>query len=1685
MHVDGTVASPLAATDVITSLTVQPLRGLKFNDAYTLTLGAGIVDQNTPPLNLPRYTLTFTTESPVNLGSASDQAATRAVVLESYSYTGVPTGASTSGVDVVDLTNSSAPKDLGVQAGFIGRAVDVAANPSFTYTPRGGSQVTAPMLAVAAGVGPIPLPSNVWLFDLTNPAVPKPIGGLSVSSSTSQDGSLLRIAILNQTLYTSTYPKGLQVVDLNQATTEMAQADQAQMGQDLTTEGNGFALDAVINTIPIQLLEYAGGCQPTPQVTCAPLLDQNNNPIQIPGTMYDLKVADFPVASSLPGGPAGTQIYMVATGVLPLVVADPDEGGDGLVYPPQVTEGQYTDLSRQPLSFTDFDTAGQYSLQSGSAVALGTIPLTSGGTTTNTAIGVVVGSGVANNTTSPSVPLLAVVDLSDPTQPQVQGGLLLPVQPTDVSVSGTFALVGTNAGKIIVVNLQDPTHPVVAGQISGNYGEYVTATNTGLVVGDALANGSTSSGVETAVLQALVAMDLGMCDCAGKAGGPINVTNGNIWITHQDYQLPGLGGGISVSRTWNSFWSQSNPPQMAGVFGDSWRSTYEERLQTGSGSILYWRSTGDHWTFTPDPTTQGYTVSSPQDEHATLAQNAASGNYVITFADGSKETFLPTGYLLSLADRNGNQTTVTYDTANRITQVTDAAGRVLNFNYPDGKTAQAQSLSDAVGTVATYAYASYCPAVTSCTNLLKTVTYADGSSLNFQYTGNLITNVADGGGKTLEAHTYDSSGRGLTSAKANGVEMVSVTYTASGTTEVTNSAGAQTRYSYYPVGGRTRVSSITGPGCATCSSANSSFAYDANGNKTAITDANGNTVQYTYDASSNVLSSTAHADANTPVTTQYTYNSFGQVLTSTDPLGNVTTNSYDAKGNLLSTTTPSPDGVQSPSVTKFGYDAKGELTSITDPLNHVTTLAYNSAGLVQSVTDAQSNTTQYGYDARGNRTSVTDALQNVTKFAYDAMNRLTNVTYPDNSTASFAYDYRGRRISSTDGNSHVTYYAYDDADRLVSVTDAANNVTTYAYDNESNLISITDAANHVTSFTYDSQNRVVQTTFPSKLAETYTYDNNSNLLSKTDRKQQTISYAYDSLNRLLSKSTGAQYKYDLDSRLQQVADSTGTYGFQYDNLGRLLGTTTQYSFLPGQTFGNKYMYDAASNRTGYTDPASGGSTYGYDTLNRLTALNAAVGGQFTFGYDALSRRNQLGRPNGVNTTYQYDNLSRLQAVLHQTGAGASASTADGTAYTYDNAGNRTSKTNQMSGVTENYGYDSIYELTQVMQAGSVTEAYSYDAVGNRLSTAVDSGWNYNSSNELTARPGLSYTYDNNGNMLTRSDGTQFTWDVENRLTQVTQPGGGTVTFEYDPFGRRIQKSSAAGTTNYVYDGANVAVELDASGSVLAEYTQGPSIDEPLAMQRNGLTAFYQADGLGSITSLTDTFGAATDSYAYSSFGSTIISGGTTNPYRYTGREWDAETGLYYYRARYYDPAIGRFISEDQLGFGGGNDFYSYAGNAPNDIIDPSGLCKVQMIYTPVKVLGLTVAYHALLVVSNNTGGAPNPQYFRGGPGQGDILTPIHGPYINDPKLNPDWDPSATSQTLLDDTSDCKCLVNKLDRYNLQVTLAQIPYRRTTTNSNAYAHGAAQAGGLNVPIPPVDVPGWNTPLQVKPIPGSSK
>jgi RHS repeat-associated protein len=767
--------------------------------------------------------------------------------------------------------------------------------------------------------------------------------------------------------------------------------------------------------------------------------------------------------------------------------------------------------------------------------------------------------------------------------------------------------------------------------------------------------------------------------------------------------------------------------------------------------------------------------------------------------------------------------------------------------------------------------------------------------------------------------------------------------------ELTDSLGHQTSYSAGMVGGKWYVASAQGSGCSSCTVRGTiQNQFDSYGNVTSVTDPLGYVTFHTYDSNANVLETVQPAVGGTTPTTTYTYNSFGEVLAMTDPLGHITTNSYDSHGNLLTVTLPGPSGTAPPSITQFAYNSLGELTQITDPLGRITAITYTSVGYIAAITDPQSNVTTYAYDSRGNRTSLTDALNHQTTFAYDSGNRLLTITYPDTTTASFTYDYRGRRIAATDQNGKKTTYAYDDADRLTSVTDPASNVTQYNYDTESNLLSIEDANSHTTSFTYDAFGRVTETTFPSTHYEQYAYDADNDLTSKTDRNGNTITYLYDALNRLTQKSypnsTSVEYTYDLVGKVLQVNDPTGTYGFSYDNMGRLIGTTTQYTFLPSNNFTNSYTYDANSNRLTLTDPQGGVTSYAYDTLNRLSTLTpptAFSSTGFGFSYDALSRRIQMTRPNGVTTNYTYDSLSHLLSVLHQ----VSSSTIDGAAYTYDSAGNRTAKTNEKTAVTSNYTYDPLYELTKVTQSTNTTESYSYDPVGNRLSSLGVSSYTNNSSNELTSSSAASYAYDANGNTTSKTvsgSTTNYTWDYENRLTSVVLPStSGSLAFKYDGLGHRVQKAFTQGsttTTNYLYDGANSIEDVDQNGNVLARYEQTIIIDEPLAELRSGTTSYYHADGLGSVTSLSTSAGALANTYTYDSFGNlTASTGSLTNRFQYTSREFDPETGVYYYRARYYDPNVGRFVSEDPIGFGGGSDFYVYVRNSPVYLSDPFGL----------------------------------------------------------------------------------------------------------------------------------------------------
>jgi RHS repeat-associated protein len=286
-------------------------------------------------------------------------------------------------------------------------------------------------------------------------------------------------------------------------------------------------------------------------------------------------------------------------------------------------------------------------------------------------------------------------------------------------------------------------------------------------------------------------------------------------------------------------------------------------------------------------------------------------------------------------------------------------------------------------------------------------------------------------------------------------------------------------------------------------------------------------------------------------------------------------------------------------------------------------------------------------------------------------------------------------------------------------------------------------------------------------------------------------------------------------------------------------------------------------------------------------------------------------------------------------------------YGYDSPllGQRSSMSSNLG--STNYSYDSNYQLTQANYPNAAPfngeiDSWTFDSIGNRLTSTVNSttanytyfknGTNPLNGQRLQSDGTKTYTYDANGNIT--GDGTYtYSWDYENRLTGITG-GGLTASYSYDYLGRRKSKTVNSVTTTYLYDGQNLIREVSAS---TMDYVFGLAIDEPLAASNGSQISYYTADGLGSIAGLNDAAGTAQSSYIYDAWG--VVKSQTAavaNPFTYTARE-SAESGLMFYRARYYSPQIGRFISEDPLGYLEGPNFYSYAQSDPIRLIDPLGL----------------------------------------------------------------------------------------------------------------------------------------------------
>ena len=591
-------------------------------------------------------------------------------------------------------------------------------------------------------------------------------------------------------------------------------------------------------------------------------------------------------------------------------------------------------------------------------------------------------------------------------------------------------------------------------------------------------------------------------------------------------------------------------------------------------------------------------------------------------------------------------------------------------------------------------------------------------------------------------------------------------------------------------GARTDVTDIT------------TFEYDAQGNRTKITNALGHVTQITaYDPS-------------------------GHPLTLIDPNGAVTELRYDPRGRLISQTAEGNS-------TLLSYDATGNIKQITQAHGQTLSYDYDDAHRPTGYSDALGNRVSYTLDAAGNRLSetITDSDHTLTQshqFIYDKLNRLIRDIGAAGQTGNYQYDPNSNLTSQTAPNGNASQFGFDALNRLVDTTDADNGQSAYQYDARDNLIGITDPNGHHTTYSYDAFDNLIGQNSPDTGITSYTVDSAGNRLSQTNAKGITTTYTYDALNRLTAinypdSSLNVGYQYDENAagqngigRLTTMTDASGITEYLYDKRGNL---TTEFTTRGTIMLSTLYAYNNADQLNQITYPNGRTVNYFYDAVGRIDKVTS-TDTQGTIQtvlsnllYQPFGAVNEMVYGNGLTSQHSFDLDARLTDI--------NLSPVLDWQYSYDAVSNIIGIANNLNLIQDqSYSYDSLNRLIDA-QGFYGNQSYQYDKTGNRTQQSVNSSTeNYSypvDSHHLSDINGSTFNYDANGNTTHLPHSSVFTdlvYGDHNRLISVNG-----VTYTYNGKGERINKANNNGIlTWYHYDqNGQLIAEIDALGNTQKEY----------------------------------------------------------------------------------------------------------------------------------------------------------------------------------------------------------------------------------------------------------------------------
>lgn len=884
-------------------------------------------------------------------------------------------------------------------------------------------------------------------------------------------------------------------------------------------------------------------------------------------------------------------------------------------------------------------------------------------------------------------------------------------------------------------------------------------------------------------------------------------------------------------------------------------------------------------------------VDDPRGGYTTEHRYDAAHRRILTVDAGDGETrygYDRAGNLVSLVDANGHETTFAYDGLYRQVRITNPEGHHVGFTYD--RLDNLLLLADARGSETTFAY--------------------DGMNRPI-----LRTDPLNGTWR----YTYDALGNLLQERDAN---------------------GHVDTYAYDDV---YRLTAVTDAENHT-----TSFTYDANGNRLTLTDGNDHATIYTYDELDRLVTMT-NAEQET---TTYQYDPLDNQTHLIEADGIVTLYQYDALYRLAAVTQNyqlgQPESADLNVDTHYSYDEVDNLLSILDANEHATRFRYDGLNRLVQEIDAGGNTWHYEYDAVGNRTARIDANGNRTAYAYYPDNQLQQISYQlDGTTVSYTYDENNNRLAMAD-HLGTTTWVYDALNRVTAVTDPFGRQLGYTYDAVGNRTGLTYADGRTLTYAYYDNDWLHAVTDPAGNTTTYTRDG-VGLPVLTSNPNDTVSEAtYDRANRLLAlndrQTSGAQetisafsYTYnEIGHRTQMVAEygwrqpAVVTSTYTYDGLRRLLrdenseGVWAQYTF---DRVGNRLVLETNDDTLSPRPFDAQTLYYSYSDSNRLLSIvddthpsqpgskrqDSVAQAIYAFRHEVTAQRGK--------------HISESAATTLLLMAGALIDDLEG-----DPAANE-------SAVTA-----AIEDLRSQVLADRTDGRIDSDGIANGLLMKLELGDRANgeTAGDLQA---TTFTYDANGNRTGKAfpgpsgpqmQGTDYAYDAENRLIealdyQMNDQGHrvdrAVTTLQYDGGGRRLAKTydahaggGEAKRVEYLFDGLDPVAKYNTGTPQYDNFYRGGQ-NRILTMHHfpngtAGQTYWYHYDGLGSVSGLTKQHGQATHNYRYRPYGQIEMPPGNFtgphNHYTFTGKEWDENTGLYYFGARHYDAAAGVWTTQDKF-----------------------------------------------------------------------------------------------------------------------------------------------------------------------------